>query len=70
MTTFKNTFTQIDPKTFKGAMLAGYDLIVVDRDDTEFVDATVLYGFDEIYQFDHAFENPIHGFLKTEVISS
>ena len=69
MTTFKNSFTQIDPKTFKGSVPEGYDLVVVDRDDTEFIDATVLYGFDEIYKFDHAYKNPIYGFLKTEVIT-
>jgi len=69
MTTFKNTFVKIDTKSFKGSIPADHELIVVDRDDTEFVDATALYGFDELHQFDSSFKNPVHGFLKTEVIT-
>ena len=60
-------FTQINPKTFEGTIPSGPDLVVVDETEASnksFDGALVLYGFDEIGQFEECFEKPVYGFLK------
>ena len=57
-------FTEIDTKTFKGGIPSGTDLVIAEKNDIEKT-ACVLYGFDEIGQFDKEYVNPVYGFLKS-----
>jgi len=59
------TFKKINPKTYKGFIPAGYDLVCVDKNDTKFDDALTLYGWDEVGPGTESnYKNPIYGFLK------
>ena len=60
-------FKAIDIDTFKGRIPAGYDLVVVEKSISEAggdFDATVLYGFDEVGQFEDGLIEPQYGFMK------
>jgi hypothetical protein len=59
-----NQFTQINPDTYQGEIPKGTDLVVVNKDAENFDDAIILYGFDEVGDFNECFTNPIYGFLK------
>ena len=48
----------------------GFDLVVVEKEDIDngtFKSALILYGFDEIGIFDSEFNNPIYGYLSTNI---
>ena len=60
----KADFKKINIDTFEGMIPAGYDLVVVDENDKTFDDAVVLYGFDEVGEFEDNINKPIYGFLK------
>jgi hypothetical protein len=55
-------FTKIDPKTYKGGIPRGKDLVIAEDGDEEDT-ALVLYGFDEIGMMDGEFTNPVYGFM-------
>lgn len=60
-------FTEISIRNFKGCIPAGADLVIIEREDVQkknYENAIVLYGFDEVGQFDNEFKNPVYGFLS------
>ena len=61
-----------DIRTYEGGIPSGFDLVIVEEDniidnvyDDSDYSSCVLYGFDEIGQFDHEFKKPVYGFMKT-----
>jgi len=63
MTTPAATHIEIDIDTWSGVMPAGHDLVVHERGGDP-SDGLVLYGFDEIGEFDHEFAHPTYSFVK------
>lgn len=64
-------FKAIDIDTFEGRIPAGYDLVVVEKSEVSTgsdFDATVLYGFDEVGEFEEGLIEPQYGFMKIETI--
>jgi hypothetical protein len=60
-------FRAIDIDTYKGRIPSGYDLVVVEKSHVEEggdFDATTLYGFDEVGEFEDGLIEPQYGFLK------
>ena len=55
-------FTQTGVETFEGQVPAGSDLVVMQRGDED--SAMVLYGFDEIGEFEEKITDPVYGFFK------
>ena len=64
-------FKAIDIDTYKGRIPVGYDLVVAEKSqvssESDF-DATVLYGFDEVGEFEEGLIEPQYGFMKIEII--
>lgn len=55
----------IDIDTFEGVIPPGEDLIIFEKGETDASNANILYGFDEVGDFDHLYKNPTYGFTKT-----
>ena len=56
-------FIQINIDTYEGSIPNGTDLVVAEKDNVEET-ALILYGFDEVGEFDDSFKEPVYGFLK------
>lgn len=56
------TFIDIDIDNWEEDFPEGHDLVVHER-GTDPEDGLVLYGFDEIGLFDHAFKKPAYSFV-------
>ena len=55
-------FTKIDHKTYEGTIPPGSDLVIAEKGNEEKT-ALILYGFDEIGDFDSEFTEPVYGFM-------
>lgn len=55
-------FIPINIKTYEGIIPKNYDFVVTENGNVN--EAYVLYGFDEIGDFDSILNNPIYGFLN------
>ena len=51
---------------FVGSIPTGHELVVMEKGDGS--TALSLFGFDEIGQFDHLFNNPQYGFVSFQEI--
>lgn len=47
---------------FVGSIPTGHEMIVFEKGDTS--TAMSLFGFDEVGQFDHLYDNPQYGFIS------
>ena len=63
MTTTPATYIEIDIDEWTGPYPAGHDLVVHERGGDP-ADGLVLYGFDEIGEFDDEFAHPTYSFVK------
>ena len=55
---------EMDIKTFKGIVPTGYDLVVYEKEGDP-LNGMVLYGFDEVGDFDSYYIEPTYCFLGT-----
>tara|TARA_R110000796_G_scaffold51680_11_gene121973 strand:- start:279 stop:476 length:198 start_codon:yes stop_codon:yes gene_type:complete len=55
-------FIPININTYEGIIPKNYDFVVTENGNVN--EAYVLYGFDEIGEFDSVLNNPIYGFLN------